>query len=75
MGAELKWFGVAEPVAFTSSHHSWRYAGVQSLPETYRGLSGLFDMRIPLTFSISDCDMIGQIIAGCGARLGRRDAA
>lgn len=75
MGVELKWFGAAEPVAFTSNHHSWRYAGVQSLPATDRILSSLFDMRIPLTFSTGDCDMVGQIIADCGAQLCRRDAA
>jgi dTDP-4-amino-4,6-dideoxygalactose transaminase len=75
LGVELKWFGAAEPVAFTSSHHSWRYIGAQSLPETDRVLAGLFDMRIPLTFSTADCDHIGRIIACCGARLGRRTAA
>ena len=75
MGVELKWFGAAEPVAFTSNHHSWRYAGKQSLPETDRILSGLFDMRIPLTFSLGDCDLISRIIVDCGARLGRQNVA
>ena len=74
-GVELKWFGAAEPVAFTSSHHSWRYAGAHTLPRTDHILSGLFDMRIPLTFSPADCDLIGRIIAECGAQLGRQDAA
>lgn len=74
LGVELKWFGAAEPVAFTSSHHSWRYAGAHALPQTDRILSGLFDMRIPLTFSPADCDLVGRIIARCGTKLDWRDA-
>ena len=63
MGVELKWFGDPEPVAFTSTHKSWRYAEPQSLPVTDKILSGLFDMRIPLTFSTLDCAGIGDIVA------------
>lgn len=61
-GVELKWFGAAEPVAFTSRHDSWRYAPAQSLPETDRVLAGLMDMRLPLTFSLEDCALIARII-------------
>ena len=61
-GVELKWFGAAEPVAFTSRHDSWRYAGRQDLPQTDRILAGLLDMRLPLTFSLADCAQIAQII-------------
>ena len=32
LGVELKWFGNREPVAFTSTHKSWRYLETQSLP-------------------------------------------
>lgn len=64
-GVELKWFGDDEPVAFTSNHKSWRYVQAQQLPETDRILSGLFDIRIPLTFSVDDCRRIGAIIADC----------
>ncbi|MEM8795013.1 MAG: aminotransferase class I/II-fold pyridoxal phosphate-dependent enzyme [Pseudomonadota bacterium] len=63
LGVEVKWFGDKNPVAFTSSHHSWRYVAPQNLPETDRILSGLFDMRIPLTFSLADCEHIAAIIA------------
>ncbi|MEO0821727.1 MAG: DegT/DnrJ/EryC1/StrS family aminotransferase [Pseudomonadota bacterium] len=66
-GVELKWFGAAEPHGYTSNHRSWRYAGEQSLAETDRILSRLFDMRIPLTFSEADCRQIGAIIADCAA--------
>lgn len=61
-GVELKWFGAREPVGFTSTHDSWRYAERQSLPQTDRVLAGLLDMRLPLTFSLQDCAQIAQII-------------
>lgn len=61
-GVELKWFGAAEPVAFTSRHDSWRYAPAQSLPATDRILSGLIDMRLPLTFTPEDASLIASII-------------
>jgi len=61
-GVELKWFGCAEPVAFTSRYDSWRYTDAQSLPETDRILAGLIDMRLPLTFSVGDAGLIGRII-------------
>lgn len=61
-GVELKWFGAAEPVAFTSRHDSWRYAPAQSLPQTDRVLAGLIDMRLPLTFMPDDVALIARII-------------
>ncbi|WP_415182925.1 DegT/DnrJ/EryC1/StrS family aminotransferase [Phaeovulum sp.] len=61
-GVDLKWFGAADPVAFTSRHDSWRYAPAQRLPNTDRILSGLLDMRLPLTFSTADCAQIARII-------------
>ncbi len=74
-GVELKWFGADDPVAFTSNHHSWRYLEAQALPRTDRILSGLFDMRIPLTFSVQDCAEVGEIIASCAQGLDGRQAA
>ena len=65
LGVELKWFGSDEPVAFTSKHSSWRYIEAQSLPQTEQILNTLFDMRIPLTFSLDDCRQVGEIIAYC----------
>jgi len=62
-GVELKWFGAPEPVGFTSRHDSWRYAEAQKLPQTDRVLHGLLDMRLPLTISLDDCDLIAEIIA------------
>jgi dTDP-4-amino-4,6-dideoxygalactose transaminase len=62
-GVELKWFGGAEPMGFTSRYDSWRYAAAQSLPATDRILAGLMDMRLPLTFAVSDARLIAEIIA------------
>jgi dTDP-4-amino-4,6-dideoxygalactose transaminase len=61
-GVELKWFGAAEPVAFTSRYDHWRYADPVSLPQTDRILAGLIDMRLPLTFSPEDARLIGRIL-------------
>ena len=61
-GVELKWFGNAEPIAFTSRYDSWQYFPSDKLPRTDRVLAGLVDMRLPLTFSLADCDLISRII-------------
>jgi dTDP-4-amino-4,6-dideoxygalactose transaminase len=68
-GVELKWFGAAEPQAFTSRHSSWRYIDEQKLPQTDAILYRLFDMRIPLTFSVADCQDIAAIIRACLAQI------
>ncbi|WP_146344749.1 DegT/DnrJ/EryC1/StrS family aminotransferase [Phaeobacter marinintestinus] len=61
-GVELKWFGGAEPVAFTSRYDSWRYADSVPMPKTDRILAGIVDMRVPLTFSLDDCALIARIV-------------
>lgn len=61
-GVELKWFGAPDPVAFTSRYSHWRYANPAPLPQTDRVLSGLIDMRLPLTFSVTDVALIARII-------------
>lgn len=63
-GVELKWFGAKEPRAFTSRYDSWRYVSPQSLARTDEILSGLMDMRLPLTFSVADCELIARILQG-----------
>ena len=68
-GVELKWFGADEPVGFTSRHDSWSYVEHQQLPQTDRVLSTLIDMRLPLTFCVDDCKMIGRIIRECAMAL------
>ncbi len=61
-GVEIKWFGRKEPLGFTSAHQSWRYVTPQDLPKTDQVLAQLFDMRVPLTFSPEDCELIGRIL-------------
>jgi dTDP-4-amino-4,6-dideoxygalactose transaminase len=61
-GVELKWFGGAEPVGFTSRYDRWRYANCPKMPKTDRILNGIIDMRLPLTFSLEDCALIARII-------------
>jgi dTDP-4-amino-4,6-dideoxygalactose transaminase len=61
-GVELKWFGAADPVAFTSRYAHWRYADPAPMPRTDRVLAGLIDMRLPLTFSPQDAALIARII-------------
>lgn len=61
-GVELKWFGADKPSGFTSRHDSWRYVDAQAMPQTDQVLTGLLDMRLPLTFSLKDCDLLAAII-------------
>lgn len=61
-GVELKWFGGAEPVGFTSRYDSWRYVDAPRMPASDAVLAGIVDMRVPLTFSIDDCTLIARII-------------
>jgi dTDP-4-amino-4,6-dideoxygalactose transaminase len=61
-GVELKWFGAPDPSAFTSRYSHWRYAASDPMPDTDRILSGIMDLRLPLTFSLEDCAQISRII-------------
>lgn len=69
-GVELKWFGDANPVGFTSRFDSWKYAPEQSLPGTIAILKRIMDLRVPLSFTEDDCDTIGTIIVEELRRLG-----
>jgi dTDP-4-amino-4,6-dideoxygalactose transaminase len=70
-GVELKWFGAAEPVAFTSRYEHWEYAGAQRCPCTDRVLAGLIDMRLPLTFTPEDVAQIARIVRDEVLRVGQ----
>jgi dTDP-4-amino-4,6-dideoxygalactose transaminase len=61
-GVELKWFGAEDPVAFTSRYDHWQYVPTERLPKTDRVLSGVIDMRLPLTFTPEDADLIARIL-------------
>ncbi|MDE0112926.1 MAG: DegT/DnrJ/EryC1/StrS family aminotransferase [Albidovulum sp.] len=62
-GVILKWFGQSEPEGFTSRYDSWRYFDSGRCPSTDRILASLLDMRLPLTFSLRDCEDLSAIIA------------
>ena len=64
-GVEIKWFGSDNPNGFTSNHKSWKYVKQQSLERSDEILSGLFDLRLPLTFSLEDCSLLSEIIGDC----------
>ena len=62
-GVEIKWFGAKEPVGFTSSWESWQYiADNQPLPHTRKTLNFMCDFRIPLTFTLEDCQTLAAVI-------------
>ena len=61
-GVELKWFGAATPTAYTSRYDSWEYMNHEPLPLTDSVLKRLYDCRLPLTFSVDDCALIGRVI-------------
>ena len=62
-GVELKWFGDSEPKAFTSRYDSWSYIeNLPILPNTLAVLAKTFDMRIPLTFTLEDCEIIADVL-------------
>ncbi len=72
-GVELKWFGNKEPVGFTSAYESWKYLGnLPDLPNTRRILAVMCDMRIPLTFSLEDCQLIAEIIGEVAQKVLKR---
>jgi len=70
-GVILHWFGREDPVGYTSKFSSWRYCQDQSCPQTLAVLSDLFDMRIPLTFTLDDCRTLAEIIIDCAEQLAR----
>ena len=68
LGVELKWFGNDDPIGFTSNHKSWKYVVRQQLNNSDEILSSLFDLRLPLTFSIDDCIHLSKIIIECSSQ-------
>ena len=54
---------VCIPLYVGAMQHEFVDRHCRSLPRTDRVLATLFDMRIPLTFSVADCALIGDIIA------------
>ncbi len=62
-GVHVKWFGVGEPVGFTSTYEHWRYIdAAPELANTRGVLDGLCDMRIPLSLTDQDCTVIAAVL-------------
>jgi dTDP-4-amino-4,6-dideoxygalactose transaminase len=62
-GVDISWFGAREPIGFTSTWTSWRYVKkMPSLPNTKRILNFMCDFRIPLTFTLDDCNTLAAVI-------------
>ena len=62
-GLYIKWFGVPEPIAFTSNYAHWHYITEKPvLPQSMAVMNQLLDLRTPLSLSAQDCELIGQIV-------------
>ena len=62
-GVEIKWFGWSEPKGYTSKFDSWEFLDLaDQLPKTHETLNATFDFRIPLSFTLDDCQRLGLII-------------
>ncbi|WP_339743652.1 aminotransferase class I/II-fold pyridoxal phosphate-dependent enzyme [uncultured Rubinisphaera sp.] len=63
LGVVLSWYGRTRSLGFTSRFDNWEFWPDRTkLPSTENILDTLFDFRIPLTFSLEDCQHIAQII-------------
>lgn len=62
-GLNVKWFGGAAPVGFTSAPRHWTYVqDATPLEQTHRVLAGLLDVRTPVSLTDEDCDTIIAIV-------------
>jgi dTDP-4-amino-4,6-dideoxygalactose transaminase len=63
-GVFLKWFGHREARGYTSVPDHWRYlADARTPPNTAGVMERLCDMRIPLSLSPEQCDLVSVIVA------------
>ncbi|NNG00865.1 MAG: aminotransferase [Desulfobacteraceae bacterium] len=68
-GVVLKWFGAPEPDGYTSVYKHWQYMNTNpELMNADRILATMCDMRIPLTFTDTDCLDIAAIISQTAGR-------
>lgn len=62
-GLPIKWFGARRQSGFTSAPRHWRYAGEQGvLAATHRVLTGLCDIRTPVSMTDEECDLVAAIV-------------
>ena len=62
-GVHVKWFGVKEPVGFTSRHDHWHYIGARTqVPTADKVLQSLCDIRLPLWLTAEDRATIAAVL-------------
>lgn len=62
-GVSIKWFGDSMPNSYTSKYDSWHYLDDSQLLESTEAiLAKLIDVRIPLTFTLNDCQVVANIV-------------
>lgn len=61
-GVELKCFGAAKPVGFTSTHPARHHVTARDLPRTDRIPATLFNTRLPPGICRPDCTLIAGVI-------------
>lgn len=62
-GLPIKWFGAERQAGFTSAPRHWHYAGEQgALVATHRVLTGLCDIRTPVSMTDEECDLVAAIV-------------
>lgn len=62
----MAWWSIGSaapnPQGFTSAHQHWRYVTPQSLPQSDGILREIFDLRLPLSFTLDDCATLAEIL-------------
>jgi dTDP-4-amino-4,6-dideoxygalactose transaminase len=67
-GLYIKWFGGQEPKAFTSNYAHWHYITEKPvLTHSMAVMQQLLDLRMPLSLTEADCELIGQIVVAAAA--------
>jgi dTDP-4-amino-4,6-dideoxygalactose transaminase len=62
-GLYIKWFGLPKPVGFTSNFNHWHYLTEQApMAQSMQVMNHLLDLRTPLSLTLQDCQLIGQIV-------------
>ncbi len=63
-GLYIKWFGRPTPLAFTSNYSHWQYIEeAPDVPKAMDVMQQLLDLRLPLSLTEDDCELMGRIIA------------
>ena len=63
-GLTIKWFGHDDAIGFTSRYEHWGYVQKPDyeMPSTNGVMRRLFDMRIPMSMTDEDVELIGKVV-------------